>query len=325
MLRLSVLMLLVGLMIPLSLTAADPIKVLIIDGQNNHNWKGTTPILKKTMEDTGLFKVDVATTPPAFSVKAPVKPKDGADEAAQAKYKEDLAKFKDAEDKHKKEMAAFRPKFSDYKTIVSNYNGEMWSTDTQADFVKFVEGGGGLVVVHAADNAFPQWPEYNLMIGVGGWGGRNEKSGPYIRLKDGKFTFDNSKGNGGSHGAQHEFAVEVRDKEHPITKGLPEKWLHAKDELYDRLRGPAKNVQVLATAFADPKTGGSGEHEPMLMVIEYGKGRVFHTTLGHADYSMKCVGFAVTLNRGVEWAATGKVTQKVPEDFPKADKTSSKP
>ena len=101
--------------------------------------------------------------------------------------------------------------------------------------------------------------------------------------------------------------------------------MHSTDELYDKLRGPAKNLTVLATAHADRGTGGTGEHEPMLMVVEYGKGRVFHTTLGHAEPAMKCVGFRVTLARGVEWAATGKVTQPVPADFPGPDKVSARP
>ena len=55
------------------------------------------------------------------------------------------------------------------------------------------------------------------------------------------------------------------------------------------------------------------------MVIEYEKGRVFHTTLGHSDSAMKCVGFKATSARGAEWAATGKVTQEVPADFPKGE------
>ncbi len=105
-------------------------------------------------------------------------------------------------------------------------------------------------------------------------------------------------------------------------KGLPEKWLHAKDELYDYMRGPAKNANILATAFAESKFGGSGEIEPQLLVISYGKGRVFHTTLGHGPEAMRCVGFIVTLQRGTEWAATGTVTQKVPANFPKADSVS---
>ncbi len=270
-----------------AVTAAEPIKVLIVDGQNNHNWKATTPILKKTLEDTKLFAVDVATSPP-------------------------------------KDTTGFQPKFADYQVVVSNYNGQAWPKETQADFVKFVTDGGGFVAVHAADNAFPEWPEYNVMIGVGGWGGRNEKSGPYIRLREGKFVLDTAKGNGGSHGAFAPFPVETRDTEHPVTKGLPEKWMHTGDELYDRLRGPAKNVTVLATAFADPKKGGSGETEPMLMAIPYEKGRCFHTTLGHDPVSMKCAGFQTTFARGVEWTATGKVTQAVPGDFPTAEKASSR-
>jgi type 1 glutamine amidotransferase len=163
------------------------------------------------------------------------------------------------------------------------------------------------------------------MIGLGGWGGRNEKNGPYIRIKDGKVVRDESKGPGGSHGRQHAFLIEHLDTDHPITKGLPSKWMHAQDELYDRLRGPAKNLNVLAFARAAKETGGSGENEPLLMTVDYGKGRVFHTALGHGVEAMKCVGFIVTLQRGTEWAATGKVTlNEVPADFPTAEKTSSR-
>jgi type 1 glutamine amidotransferase len=60
----------------------------------------------------------------------------------------------------------------------------------------------------------------------------------------------------------------------------------------------------------------------MLMAIRYGKGRVFHTTLGHDVAAMECVGFITTLQRGTEWAAIGMVTQPVPPDFPTADKQS---
>ncbi len=273
----------------LTTLAAEPMKALIIDGQNNHNWKATTPILKQILEETKLFTVDVATSPP-------------------------------------KDTAGFAPKFSDYAVVVSNYNGAEWPQETKNAFVEYVAKGGGFVSVHAADNAFPKWPEYNAMIGIGGWGGRNEKSGPFIRIKDGATVRDEtSKGAGGGHGPQHAFLVVIRQKDHPIVKDLPEKWLHAQDELYERLRGPAKNMTVLATAYADKDKKGSGEDEPQLMVIDYEKGRVFHTTLGHFDVSMKCVGFRTTFARGCEWAATGKVTQKVPDDFPTADKVSSRP
>ena len=203
-----------------------------------------------------------------------------------------------------------------------NYNGEMWSAATQKALEDYMNGGGGMVVFHAADNSFTPWKAYNEMIGVGGWSGRNEKSGPYLRWRDGQQVLEAKPGPAGHHGPQHEFAVVTRNADHPIMKGLPAEWMHAKDELYDLLRGPADNIEVLATAFADPVQNGSGEHEPMIFTIAYGKGRVFHTPMGHSPHAMNCVGFITTLQRGTEWAATGKVTQRIPADFPTATEVS---
>jgi type 1 glutamine amidotransferase len=111
----------------------------------------------------------------------------------------------------------------------------------------------------------------------------------------------------------------VRDGNHPIVKGLPPVWIHQGDELYSRMRGPGKNMTVLATGFSDPQNRGCGRDEPMLMVPSYGKGRIFHTALGHDINGMSAVDFVVTLQRGTEWAATGKVTQKVPPVYPTAN------
>ena len=269
-------------------TAAEPaLKCLIVDGQNNHNWRETTPIMKNILEEGGLFAVDVATSPG-----------------------------------DKEDMSGFKPDFAAYQVVLLNYNGKDWPEETRKAFVDYVKGGGGVVVVHAADNAFANWPEYNEIIGVGGWGGRNEKDGPYLRWRDGKIVRDMTPGGGGSHGSQHPCLIEVRDAGHPVTRGLPAKFLHSTEELYNRMRGPAKNLTVLATTFSPKDKGGSGEHEPVLMAIQYGKGRSFHTVLGHAGGQMKSVAFIVTLQRGAEWAATGKVTQKVPADFPTAEKDS---
>jgi type 1 glutamine amidotransferase len=266
--------------------AAPPqLKALIIDGQNNHAWQKTTPVIKKILGTSGVFEtVDVATSPPKG-----------------------------------KDMSGFKPDFSAYDVVVSNYNGAPWPADTQTAFVEYMKNGGGFVCIHAADNAFPRWPEYNEIIGLGGWGGRNQKSGPYVRWRDGKMVLDDRPGRGGGHGSQHAYPVDVRAPEHPITKGLPARWMHAKEELYHQLRGPAKNLEVLATAFSDPKTRGTGEHEPVLFTIRHGEGRTFHTVLGHGVHAMKCTGFITTLQRGAEWAATGKVTQAVPGDFPGPD------
>ncbi len=277
--------------IGLAVTAhAAPIKVLIVDGQNNHDWKTTSPELKKILEDTGLFTVEIATAP--------------------------------AEGQG---IGSFKPDFGAYEVVVSNYNGEPWSAETKGALEKYVRAGGGFVSYHAANNAFPEWKAYNEMIGLGGWGGRDEKSGPLLRLRDGKWTPDTTPGPGGHHGQQHEFLMITRSPEHPIMAGLPEKWMHGKDELYDQLRGPAVNVTVLASAMSDPASGGTGEDEPLLMVINYGNGRVFHTALGHAMDAIKCAGFATTFQRGTEWAATGRVTQKVPANFPTEEKVVSRP
>ena len=135
---------------------------------------------------------------------------------------------------------------------------------------------------------------------------------------------DKSAGKGGHHGAQHPFLVTTRNSQHPITKGMPGQWLHEKDELYDMLRGPAENMTVLATAFASKERGGTGRHEPMIFTIDYGQGRVFHTPMGHGIDSQQCVGFITTLQRGAEWAASGKVTQKIPSDFPDVDEVSKR-
>ena len=189
-------------------------------------------------------------------------------------------------------------------------------------FEQYVSGGGGVVIVHAADNAFPNWPAYNEMIGIGGWRGRTQDAGPYWYIKDKKLVSDPSPGPTGWHGARLPFQVATREPEHPIMKGLPAVWMHFPDELYGALRGPGKNMQVLATAHSDPNNKGTGHDEPMLMALRYGKGRTFHTALGHDVAALSCIGFITTFQRGTEWAATGKVTQKVPATFPTAKTVS---
>ena len=275
--------------------ASPALKALIVTGQNNHDWKASTPVLKQILEDTGLFEVHVTTSPSSGD-----------------------------------DMAHFKPDFSSYQLVVLDYNGDDWSTATQKAFVEYVRSGGGVVVYHAADNVFPRWKEYNEIIGLGGWGNRNEKSGPYVYWKDGKILHDVSPGIGGYHGYQHDFLVINRDTAHPITQGLPEKWMHAKDELYSLLRGPGKNMNILATAYSSPLQIGTGRDEPVLFTVSYGKGKIFHTVLGHAGGeipppSMECVGFIVTFQRGAEWAATGKVTLKIPGDFPAVYRDSPAP
>jgi len=277
----------------LTMHAADKLTALIIDGQNiyKHRWEEMTPMLKVYLEQTGLFEVRVATTPPIGS-----------------------------------DMSGFKPSFEGVDVVIlNNYDADPWPEETNVAFERFVREGGGFVSVHSADNAFPDWKAFQEMIGVGGWGNRTAESGPYVRWREGQMVIEQKPGPSGHHGPQHEYLVKTRAAEHPVMASLPQAWMHAKDELYDSLRGPAKNLEVLATAYSAPEQKGTGENEPSLMVIQYGQGRVFHTTLGHSPEAMQCVGFITTFQRGAEWAATGKVTQPVPKDFPGTEQPSVRP
>ena len=270
--------------------SAEKIKVLMIDGVNNHNWKETTRATKATLEQTGRFAVTVSTTP---GKKA-----------------------------SKEAWAEWSPKFSDYQVVVSNFNDggrTLWSQATKQAFVKFVHDGGGFVPVHAANNSCGDWPEYNEIIGLGGWGGRKAgKSGVLIRKNgDAWAPCCENEGGSGGHGPQRDFEIIHDAPDHPVLQGLPPNWMHAKDELYSSLRGPAKHLTVLAHAVSQ-KTKTA---EPMLMEIKYGKGTVMHIPLGHYNKAAcECVGFQTWLARSTEYAATGKVTIKPPAEFPGPEK-----
>ncbi|MDH3582814.1 MAG: ThuA domain-containing protein [Phycisphaerae bacterium] len=302
---------------------------LIVDGHNNHDWERTTEAMRSILSQTGRFAVDRSTAPTWQFRRGPRRPRDPA--PAQ------LARFEAAEKAYKLEARRYartlepmwegwRPTFSKYDVVVLNYNGIDWPEAVRKSFAEYVQGGGGVVLVHAANNAFRNWNQFNEMIGIG-W--RPEGFGVCVKVDEATGKPVHSDGfKGSGHGAKHAFVVEIRAPRHPIMEGLPARWRHGKDELYHHMRGPAKNLNVLSSAYSDPKTNGTGLHEPVTWEVAYGKGRVVVTSMGHfwpgQDWydSLHCVGFQTILARSAEYAATGEVTIDPPKRFPTAGKTS---
>jgi hypothetical protein len=268
------------------LVSGASVRALLIDGPE---WQHQTAAVKSILESSGAFQVDVLTTPAKGS--------------------------------------AFQPQFDKYKVVVLNYGGDDWPLATITALDKYLQNGGGLVALPAADAAFPAWTEYNLILGVSGAANRDQSAGPIWFYHDGNMAFDSdTRGPAGKNPHPDQpFVVTIRNTEHPVTKGVPLEWMHATDTLAGDLRGPGKNMVLLATAHSDAERGGTGRDEPVLLALSYGKGRVFHTLLGRSADGMTCVGFQTMLERGAEWAATGKVTARVPSDFPTDDKVSTRP
>jgi uncharacterized protein len=274
-------------------------RILIVDGQNNHSWQISTAAIQEILLNTGLFEVDVSTTP---SEEAPANAWD-----------------------------IWRPQFSHYRAVIVNFNSGfqanaiMWPEKVRKAFVAYVHGGGGMLSYHAANNAFSQWPEYNEMIGMG-W--RPKSFGPSVHIGDHDEVIEVPAGEGfdPNHPKRLDFQVHVRDPHHPMTEGMPQVWLHPSEQLTHGQHGPVTGFDFLTYAHS-PVTK---QNEPMDWVHTYGKGRVYVTMLGHTwahepSPDLECVGFQTLLARGAEWIATGKVTIPIPANFPTADHISLRP
>lgn len=234
-----------------------PIQTLIITGQNNHNWLFTSRVHAETLAASGRFAVDI-TDDPATTL---------ADAAKVGKYQLFVLDYNDSSSTNR------------------------WGEAAEKNFVQAVASGKtGVLAIHAANNAFVGWKEYEQMLG--------------LMWREGT-----------GHGKVHEFNVDIVDAEHPVTKGLSPFTKH-RDELYHKLvNSQDSRPHLLMQAMSSKESGGTGVNEPMAFTLQFDKGRIFATPMGHVwtgDLGSKtsvCEDqFRALICRGGEWAATGAVT-----------------
>ncbi|MCK5463368.1 MAG: ThuA domain-containing protein [Bacteroidales bacterium] len=269
-------------------SGSDKIEVLIVDGFSNHDWKQTTNVVKTILEESGLFSVSLSTSPS--------EPEDEA-------------------------WKSWKPAFENFSVVILNsnniHNKEIrWPENIEKRLEDYVKSGGGLYVLHSANNAFADWPEYNLMIGLG-W--RSPGEGVALQVADNGQIVKIPVGEGKAtyHGPRHDEVIYILN-DHPINDGFPKAWKTPDMELYKFARGPAKNLTVLSYA-RDHETNINW---PVEWTVDYGKGRVYNSSMGHLwkgdsyPVSLRCIGFQTTLIRATEWLGTGKTSYPLPDNFP---------
>ncbi|HEX5025583.1 MAG TPA: ThuA domain-containing protein [Agriterribacter sp.] len=266
-----------------------PIKVLIVDGFSNHDWKETTREVKDILEETGLFKVDVTTSPGV------------ADDP---------------------DWDNWNPLFENYEVVIQNSNNinknVKWPERVEHRLEAYVQSGGGLYILHSANNAFIHWAEYDKMIGLG-W--RPKTTGYALKLDSANHIIRIPPGEGEntSHGKRFDATIKILNR-NPVNKDFPGEWITPSMELYTYARGPAENLTVLSYA-EDSVTKGKW---PVEWIVNYGKGRVYVSSMGHLwkdevyPVMYRCIGFQTLIIRVTEWLATGKTTYPLPANFPTA-------
>lgn len=169
---------------------------------------------------------------------------------------------------------------SGYDVVYLNFNN--WGKpdpDIRAEnnLKQFVDHGGGLVIAHFASGSFESWPDFVKLAG---------------KVWDRKNT----------HDPRGKFMVEITDNTHPISAGMVS--YETDDELYICLKGD-EPVRLLAQA----KSIVTGKYHPMAFTLTYGKGRIFHTALGHDARAIHVPGTSELIRRGVVWAAKRDIGQ----------------
>ena len=274
--------------------ARKVINVLIVDGFSNHDWKQTSLLTKQILEETGRFHVAISTAPGTVDDPG---------------------------------WAAWNPEFEKYQVVIQNTNNIQnpalrWPESVERHLEKYVRSGGGLYILHSANNAFPHWPEYDRMIGLG-WRTKDNGTALEIDSHSKIIRIPPGQGEGTNHGERFDAVIRILHR-HPINEGYPAEWKTPSMELYRYARGPAKNITILSVSY----DSSLKKTWPVEWVVKYGKGRVYNSSMGHLwkgdvyPISYRCIGFQTTMIRVTEWLATGKVTWPVPANFPSKDTIS---
>jgi type 1 glutamine amidotransferase len=159
---------------------------------------------------------------------------------------------------------------------------------TEQALSQFIKDGGGFVTFHASSSAFYTWPEFKKF-----------STAAWIMNKT-------------NHGKPSPVEVHITDQKHPVTREMAgftifdELWVDAEVNPDFKILGTATNAKLKEEDIAE---------QPVIMVSKYGKGNIFHTTLGHDARAMRNTGFKQVLLRGTEWAATGKVSQDLAQEL----------
>ena len=288
-------------------THRGDIRVLIVDGFSNHNWRQTTLLLRGMLGQAGGFTVNVSTMPQTGSAA----------------------------------WAAWRPRFADYDAVIQTCNDNggngllkglaqkpEWPEAAKKAFVEYVRKGGGVYIFHSAENAFVGWRAYEQMVGLS-W--RPADYGTAIRVTGSRHLVRIPPGVGlgtghGPHGNVLVMRLSNDPARDPIHAGMPQAWLSLELEVYYYARGPAKHLRVLT--YARDSKPGLGLLWPVEWTTTYGKGRVYVSTYGHVwkgevqPASMRDVAVQTITPRALEWLARRPVTFPVPKDFPSAKAVS---
>jgi type 1 glutamine amidotransferase len=289
---------------------AAPKKVLLVTvtyGFRHSSIATAERVLAKLGEESGVFTVDYVQQ---SNVRIPGKPgeprkpvelkgdvpdalkeKYAADlkkyEAAQAKYQEDLAKYEadlprikkmqqDADAQSKQNLSQLAPEnLKNYEAVIfANTTGDLPLPDKQG-FIDWVKAGHGFVAMHSGSDTFHGYR-------------------PYIEMLGGEFE---------THGAQEKVDCLNKDPEHPATKhfGASFDIGGKKEEMYIIKSYDPTTVHELLVLDKHPNTKKPG-HYAVSWCKEFGRGKVFYTSLGHNEYVWEMPEYQKHILGGIKWA-----------------------